>query len=40
MEGLDDIGVTLKHADDIADWERRTVAATPWLQVARDHRQA
>jgi len=38
LEGLDDIGLTLKHADDISAWERRTVAATPWLQVARDHR--
>jgi 3-isopropylmalate/(R)-2-methylmalate dehydratase small subunit len=38
IEGLDDIGLTLKHADDIAAWERRTAAATPWLQMARDHR--
>lgn len=40
IEGLDDIGLTLKHADDIVAWERRTAAATPWLQSARDHRQA
>ena len=39
IEGLDDIGLTLKHADDIAAWERRTAAATPWLQTARDSRQ-
>jgi 3-isopropylmalate dehydratase small subunit len=39
IEGLDDIGLTLKHADDIAAWERRTAAATPWLQVARDSRR-
>ena len=39
IEGLDDIGLTLKHADDIAAWERRTAAATPWLQVAMDSRK-
>jgi 3-isopropylmalate dehydratase small subunit len=38
IEGLDDIGLTLKHADDIAAWERRTAAAAPWLQTARDRR--
>jgi 3-isopropylmalate/(R)-2-methylmalate dehydratase small subunit len=39
IEGLDDIGLTLKHADDIAAWEARTAAATPWLQTARDSRR-
>ena len=39
IEGLDDIGLTLKHADDIAAWERRTAAATPWLQMASDSRR-
>jgi 3-isopropylmalate dehydratase small subunit len=39
IEGLDDIGLTLKHADDIAAWERRTAEATPWLQMARDSRR-
>ena len=39
IEGLDDIGLTLKHADDITAWERRTAAATPWLQAARDSRR-
>jgi 3-isopropylmalate dehydratase small subunit len=39
IEGLDDIGLTLKHADDIVGWERRTAAATPWLQTARDSRR-
>jgi 3-isopropylmalate/(R)-2-methylmalate dehydratase small subunit len=39
IEGLDDIGLTLKHVDDIAAWERRTAAATPWLQVAIDSRK-
>jgi 3-isopropylmalate/(R)-2-methylmalate dehydratase small subunit len=38
LEGLDDIGLTLKHADEIADWERRTAAAQPWLQTALDTR--
>ena len=39
IEGLDDIGLTLKHADDITAWERRAAAATPWLQTARDSRR-
>ena len=38
LEGLDDIGLTLKHSDEIADWERRTAAAQPWLQTALDTR--
>jgi 3-isopropylmalate/(R)-2-methylmalate dehydratase small subunit len=38
LEGLDDIGFTLKHRDDIARWEQRMAAAQPWLQQARDHR--
>ena len=38
MEGLDDIGLTLKHADDITSWERRMAAAQPWLQTALDRR--
>jgi len=40
IEGLDDIGLTLKHADDIAAWERRTAAEQPWLQAATDSRPA
>jgi 3-isopropylmalate dehydratase small subunit len=40
IDGLDDIGLTLKHVDDIAAWERRAAAATPWLQMARDSRRA
>src|SRR5262249_15201335 len=39
IEGLDDIGLTLKHVDDIAARERRTAAAAPWLQIARDSRR-
>jgi 3-isopropylmalate/(R)-2-methylmalate dehydratase small subunit len=38
LEGLDDIGLTLKHTDEIADWERRMAADQPWLQTARDTR--
>jgi 3-isopropylmalate dehydratase small subunit len=39
LEGLDDIGLTLKHSDEIAAWEKRTAAEQPWLQSARDHRR-
>jgi len=38
LEGLDDIGLTLKHADEIAAWEKRTATAQPWLQRACDSR--
>jgi 3-isopropylmalate/(R)-2-methylmalate dehydratase small subunit len=38
IEGLDDIGLTLKHTDEIANWERRTATARPWLQMAADSR--
>ena len=38
IEGLDDIGLTLKHADEIASWEQRTAADQPWLQAAVDRR--
>src|SRR6266705_4554386 len=36
LDGLDDIGLTLKHVDEIASWERRVQTAQPWLQAARD----
>ena len=36
LEGLDDIGLTLKHAHDIAVWEERMAGAQPWLQAAAD----
>jgi 3-isopropylmalate dehydratase small subunit len=39
LEGLDDIGLTLKHSDEIASWERRAAAAQPWLQAAEDIRR-
>ena len=38
LEGLDDIGLTLKHRDEIVSWEQRMAAAQPWLQEARDRR--
>ena len=38
LEGLDDIGLTLKHADEIVDWERRISADRPWLQNTADSR--
>jgi 3-isopropylmalate/(R)-2-methylmalate dehydratase small subunit len=38
LEGLDDIGLTLKHTEDIVAFEQEMVAAQPWLQTARDSR--
>jgi 3-isopropylmalate dehydratase small subunit len=38
LEGLDDIGLTLKHMADIVAWEQRAAAALPWLQKSRDSR--
>src|SRR5207244_6784545 len=38
LEGLDDIGLTLKHADEIKAWEQRMAAAQPWLQAAQERR--
>jgi 3-isopropylmalate dehydratase small subunit len=32
LEGLDDIGLTLKHAPDIAAWEQRMQRERPWVQ--------
>ncbi len=40
LEGLDDIGLTLKHESEIAAWEKRTAAARPWLQTAIDTRRS
>jgi 3-isopropylmalate/(R)-2-methylmalate dehydratase small subunit len=39
IEGLDDVGLTLKQTADIVAWEQRTSAAQPWLQIARDRRR-
>jgi 3-isopropylmalate/(R)-2-methylmalate dehydratase small subunit len=38
LEGLDDIGLTLKHMNEIVSWEQRIAAAQPWLQTAKDSR--
>jgi 3-isopropylmalate/(R)-2-methylmalate dehydratase small subunit len=38
LEGLDDIGLSLIHAGEIADWERRIAGESPWLQQAADRR--
>jgi 3-isopropylmalate/(R)-2-methylmalate dehydratase small subunit len=38
LEGLDDIGMTLKHTDEIRAWEQRMASAQPWLQTARENR--
>jgi 3-isopropylmalate/(R)-2-methylmalate dehydratase small subunit len=38
LEGLDDIGLTLRHAWEIADWEERMRSQRPWLQFAQDAR--
>ena len=39
LEGLDDIGMTLKHTDEIVAFEKRMAAEQPWLQSAIDSRQ-
>ena len=39
LEGLDDIGLTLKHSDEIVAFEKRMAASQPWLQEARDSRR-
>jgi 3-isopropylmalate/(R)-2-methylmalate dehydratase small subunit len=39
LEGLDDIGLTLKHMAEIASWEARAAELQPWLQGARDGRR-
>lgn len=36
LEGLDEIGLTMKHVGDIEAWERRVRVSHPWLQTARD----
>jgi 3-isopropylmalate dehydratase small subunit len=38
LEGLDDIGLTLKHDGEIKAWEQRIAVAQPWLQTAKDSR--
>lgn len=34
LEGLDDIGLTLRHLDAIAAWEARTAKESPFLQAS------
>ena len=34
LEGLDDIGMSLKHMSEVAAWEERMRAKAPWLQCA------
>jgi len=34
LNGLDDIGLTLRHADEIRTFEQRHIAAQPWLANA------
>ena len=38
LQGLDSIGLTMKHAALIRAWEERTRANYPWLQAAYDRR--
>ncbi len=38
IEGLDDIGLTLKYTDEIAAFEKRVAGEQPWLQAATDSR--
>jgi 3-isopropylmalate/(R)-2-methylmalate dehydratase small subunit len=37
LEGLDEIGLSLKHQDEIAAWERRIAKDRPWLQQVERH---
>ena len=39
LEGLDDIGLTLKHTDEIVAFEKRMADDQPWLQTAADSRK-
>jgi 3-isopropylmalate/(R)-2-methylmalate dehydratase small subunit len=39
LEGLDDIGLTLKHRDEILNWERIAAEMQPWLQTVHDSRR-
>ena len=37
LNGLDEIGLTLQHADDIRAYEARRFQAEPWLQASLGH---
>ena len=38
LEGLDDIGLTLKHTGEIVAFEKHMAGEQPWLQEAKDSR--
>jgi 3-isopropylmalate dehydratase small subunit len=38
LEGLDDIGMTMKHIDEIVNFEKQAATAQPWLQQTSDRR--
>jgi len=39
LEGLDDIGMTMKHIDEIVRFEQQAATTQPWLQRASDSRR-
>jgi 3-isopropylmalate/(R)-2-methylmalate dehydratase small subunit len=39
LEGLDDIGMTMKHIEEIVSFEKEAAKAQPWLQQAADGRR-
>jgi 3-isopropylmalate/(R)-2-methylmalate dehydratase small subunit len=39
LEGLDDVGLTLKQTEDIVDFEKHMAVSQPWLQQAKDSRR-
>jgi 3-isopropylmalate/(R)-2-methylmalate dehydratase small subunit len=39
LEGLDDIGMTMKHLDEIVRFEQEAAKAQPWLQQVADRRR-
>ena len=39
LEGLDDIGLSLTHTEDIMAFEQDMARDQPWLQTARDNRR-
>jgi 3-isopropylmalate dehydratase small subunit len=38
IEGLDEVGLTMKHENEIVAFEEKIRAAMPWMQEARDRR--
>jgi 3-isopropylmalate/(R)-2-methylmalate dehydratase small subunit len=39
LEGLDDIGMTMKHIEEIVSFEKQAAEGQPWLQQAVDRRR-